>query len=80
MVQGLYADNFPHHTNDAAMYKRFQQTLLNGLRLNDELKSGNVAVYLGNRITIDSNILSINIDQTQYIVELLARFEMSVSQ
>ncbi len=36
-----------------------------------------MAVYLGNKITVDSNKLTVNIDQTQYIDELIARFEMS---
>jgi hypothetical protein len=73
LTHGLYADDFLHHTNDAAMYKRFQQNFAKRF----EVKSGNVAVYLGNRITVDPNKLTVNIDQTQYIDELLARFEMS---
>ncbi len=73
LTHGLYADDFLHHTNDTAMYKRFQQKFAKLF----EVKSGNVEVYLGNRITVDSNKLTVNIDQTQYIDELLTCFEMS---
>jgi hypothetical protein len=73
LTHGLYADDFLQHTNDTAMYKRFQQKFTKRF----EVKSGNVAVYLGNRITVDSNKSTVNIDQTQYIDELLTRFEIS---
>ncbi len=42
--------DFLHHTNDTAMYKRFQQKFTKLF----EVRSGNV-VYLGNRITVDLN-------------------------
>ncbi len=73
LTHGLYADVFLHQTNNTAMYKRFQQKFTKRF----EVKSGNVTVNLGNRITVDSNKWTVNIDQTQYIDELLTRFEMS---
>ena len=51
------------------MNKTFQQKFTKRF----EVKSGKAAVYLGNRITVDSNKLTVNIDQTQYIDELLGR-------
>jgi hypothetical protein len=66
----LYADDFLHHTKDAAMYKRFQPNFTKRF----EVKSGNVAVYLGNKITVNSNKLTVNIDQTQYIDEASCTF------
>ena len=38
---------------------------------NVEVKSGAVAVYLGNRVVVDSTKLSVNLDQTHYVDELL---------
>ena len=73
LTDGLYADDFLHHTNDTNMYKTFQQKFTKRF----EVKSGKAAVYLGNRITVDSNKLTVNIDQTQYIDELLERFQMA---
>ena len=73
LIHGLYADDFLHHTNDPNMYKVFQQKFTKRF----EVKSGKAAVYLGNRITVDSNKLTVNIDQTQYIDELLERFHMT---
>ena len=55
------------------MYKVFQQKFTKRF----EVKSGKAAVYLGNRITVDSNKLTVNIDQTQYIDELPERFQMT---
>ena len=73
LTHGLYADDFLHHTNDTNMYKTFQQKFTKRF----EVKSGKAAVYLGNRITVDTNKLTVNIDQTQYIDELLERFQMT---
>ncbi len=73
LIHGLYAVDFLHHTNDPNMYKVFQQKFTKRF----EVKSGKAAVFLGNRITVDSNKLTMNIDQTQYIDELLERFHMT---
>jgi hypothetical protein len=36
LTHGLYADDFLHHTNDTAMFKKFNWTLPNDLKLNQE--------------------------------------------
>jgi hypothetical protein len=73
LTHGLYADDFLHQTNDTAMFKKIQLDFTKRF----EVKSGTVSVYLGNRIIVDSNKLTVNIDQTQYIDELLERYEMT---
>ena len=70
LVNGLYADDFLHQTNNTAMFLSFQKQRF-------DVKSGSVSVYLGNRIVTDSSKLTTNIDQTQYIDELLERFDLS---
>ncbi len=73
LTHGLYADDFLHPTNDPNMYKVFQQNFTKQFKV----KSGKAAVYLGKRITVDANKLTVNIDETQYIDELLEQFQMT---
>ena len=75
IIHALYADDFLHFTNSTTLYKAFQKAF----KQRFEVKTGNAAIYLGNRISIDSDKLSVTLDQTHYITELLERFKMSDS-
>ena len=41
------------------------------------VKTGSVGVYLGNQITVDHTKLTVDLNQTEYVRELLERFDMS---
>ena len=76
LVHGLYADDFLHQTNNTAMLLSFQKQFKKSF----DIKLGNLSVFLGNTnytIVTDSRKLTTNIDQTQYIDELLKRFDVS---
>ena len=73
LVHGLNADDFLHQTSNTAMFLSFQKQF----KKRFDVKSGNVSVGLGNSIVTDSSKLTSNIDQTQYIDELLERFDLS---
>jgi hypothetical protein len=75
IIHALYADDFIHLTNDTALYKAFQKAFNKKF----EVKTGNVTVYLGNKVSINPVKLSVTLDQTHYIMELLERFKMSDS-
>ena len=44
-----------------------------------DIKTGSELVYLGNQIVVDAEKFNVTLDQTQYIDDLLARFEMNKS-
>jgi len=73
LIHALYADDFLHFTNDTALYNDFQKQF----RHRFDVTSGTVGVYLGNHIHVDKAKLAIGVDQTAYIDDLLARFDMS---
>ena len=72
IIHALYADDFLHFTNDRAFFKSFAKDF----KKTFDVKSGAVAVYLGNQIKVDANKSTVNLDQTQYVDELLERFGM----
>ena len=72
LIHALYADDFLHFTNDKILFKSFVKEF----KRKFEVKSGAVAVYLGNRIVVEADKLSVHLDQTQYVDELLERFGM----
>ena len=42
-----------------------------------DVKTGSVGVYLGNQISVDHAKLTVDLNQTEYVNELLERFNMS---
>ena len=72
IIHALYADDFLHFTKDTAFFKSF----VKDFKKTFDVKSGAVAVYLGNQIKVAANKLTVNLDQTQYVDELLERFGM----
>ena len=41
-----------------------------------DIKSGDVGVYLGNKIGVESEKFNVSIDQSDYIDQLLVKFDM----
>ena len=75
LVHALYADDFLHFTDNSAMYQSFQKQF----KKRFDIKTGSELVYLGNQIVVDAEKFNVTLDQTQYIDDLLARFEMDKS-
>jgi RNA binding exosome subunit len=73
LIHALYADDFLHFTNSSSLYQQFQKAF----RSKFDIKTGHVQLYLGNQITVDQTKLSVQINQSQYIDDLLQRFEMT---
>ena len=72
IIHALYTDDFLHFTNQQPLFHSFSKAF----KKKFDVKSGAVAVYLGNRVVVDSTKLSVNLDQTHYVDELLDRFGM----
>jgi hypothetical protein len=75
LVHGLYADDFLHFSNRNAVYA----SLRDQLRKRFDIKTGPVDVYLGNRISVDSENFNASIDQSAYIDDLLTKFGLGDS-
>jgi hypothetical protein len=73
LIHAIYADDFLHFTNDKAMYQDFQKQF----KKRFEVKTGSVGVYLGNQIKVDDANLTVELNQSDYIDELLERFDMT---
>jgi hypothetical protein len=73
LIHALYADDFLHFTNSSSLYQQFQKAF----RSKFDIKTRHVQLYLGNQITVDQTKLSVQINQSQYIDDLLQRFEMT---
>ena len=73
LIHAIYADDFLHFTNNKAMYHDFQKQF----KKRFEVKTGSVGVYLGNQIKVDDAKLTVELNQSDYIDELLERFEMT---
>jgi len=55
------------------MYNEFQKSF----RKRFDVTSGAVGIYLGNHINVDKAKLAVDVNQTAYLDELLARYDMS---
>jgi hypothetical protein len=73
IIHALYADDFLHFTNNKTLYQDFQKQF----KKRFDVKTGSVGVYLGNRISVDQAKLTVDLNQTEYVMELLERFNMS---
>jgi hypothetical protein len=73
LIHALYADDFLHYTNCSSLYQEFQTQF----RQTFDVKTGSVGVYLGNRIQANPSQFSVEVNQSEYISELLQRFNMS---
>ncbi len=76
LIHGLYADDFLHFSNRNAVYANFREQLKERF----DIKTGPVDVYLGNRISVESDKFNASIDQTAYIDDLLAKFGLNDSK
>jgi hypothetical protein len=52
----LYADDFLHFSNDKNMYARFRDQI----KKRFDIKTGEVGIYLGNRIVVESGKFTVN--------------------
>ena len=73
IVHALYADDFLHFTSNKNLYLDFQKQI----KKRFEVKTGSVGVYLGNQISVNHEKLTVDLNQTEYVQELLERFNMS---
>jgi hypothetical protein len=73
IIHALYADDFLHFTSNKVLYQDFQKQF----KKRFDVKTGSVGVYLGNQITVDHTKLTVDLNQTEYVRELLERFDMS---
>ena len=73
VIHAIYADDFLHFTNNKAMYQDFQKQF----KKRFEVKTGSVGIYLGNQIKVDEAKFTVELNQSDYIDELLDRFEMT---
>jgi len=74
-IHALYADDFLHFSNSKDMYATFREQL----KKRFDIKSGGVSVYLGNKVVIESDTYKASLDQSQYIREILDKFDMGNS-
>ncbi len=73
IIHALYADDFLHFTNNKVLYQDFQKQF----KKRFDVKTGSVGVYLGNQISVDHAKLTVDLNQTEYVRELLERFNMT---
>jgi hypothetical protein len=73
IIHALYADDFLHFTNNKVLYQDFQKQF----RKRFDVKTGTVGVYLGNQISVDHGKLTVDLNQTEYVRELLERFKLT---
>jgi len=75
LIHALYADDFLHFSNSKDMYAKFREQL----KKRFDIKSGDVSVYLGNKIVVESDTYKAALDQSEYIQEILDKFDMGNS-
>ena len=75
LIHALYADDFLNFSNNKDMYAKFRGQL----KQRFDIKSGDVGVYLGNKIGVESEKFNVSIDQSDYIDQLLVKFDMVTS-
>ncbi len=73
LIHALYADDFLHFTYCSILHqfvqKQFPQIF--------GVKTGSVGVFLGNRINTDPTKLTVEVNQSQFVNNLLARFDIT---
>ncbi len=75
IIHALNVDNFLHFTNNKLLYQDFQKQF----RKSFNVKTGSVGVYLGNMISVNHGKLTVDLNQTEYVQELLEHFGMKDS-
>jgi len=71
-IHALYADDSLHFSNDKNMYAQFRDQM----KKRFDIKTGEVGIYLGNRIVVESGKFTVSMDQSEYIQQILEKFEM----
>jgi hypothetical protein len=72
IIYAPYADDFLHFTNNKVFYQDFQKQFKKRV----DVKTGSVGVNLGNQMSVDNAKLTLDLNQTEYVQELLERFNM----
>ena len=72
LIHALYADDFLHFTDNDSLYQEFQKKF----KKRFDVKSGSVSVYLGNKISVNSQKQTVSLSQSEFSLELLERFGM----
>jgi len=75
LIHALYADDFLHFSNCKDLYAKFRDQFKNRF----DIKTGEVSVYLGNKIVVESDQFKTSINQSEYIEEILGKFDMGSS-
>jgi hypothetical protein len=75
LIHALYADDFLHFSSDKNLYASFRDEI----KKRFDIKTGEVGVYLGNRIIIESGKFAVSMDQTEYTEQILEKFGMTKS-
>jgi hypothetical protein len=75
LIHALYADDFLHFSNCKDMYAKFREQF----KTRFDIKTGEVSVYLGNKIVVESDQFKTSINQSDYIEEILGKFDMGNS-
>ncbi len=76
LINALHAGDFLHFTNCSVLYQDFQKHFQQKF----DVQTGSVGFYLGNRImghTDPRCKLTVEVNQSEYVDELLARFDMT---
>ncbi len=75
IIHALYAEDFLAFrvTNNKVLHQDFQKLFK---KLFD-VKTGSVGVYLENQISVDRAKLTVDLNQTEYVLELLECFNMT---
>ncbi len=58
IIHALYADDFLHFTDNPKLYQMFKDQFQKRF----DIKTGSVSVFLGNRVTVDSNRQNVVLD------------------
>jgi len=72
LIHALYADDFLHFSNNKNMYATFRDQI----KKRFDIKTGEVGVYLGNKIVVESGKYVVSMDQSEYIQQILEKFDM----
>ncbi len=72
LIHALYADDFLHFSNNKNMYATFRDQI----KKRFDIKTREVGVYLGNKIVVESGKYVVSMDQSEYIQQILEKFDM----
>ena len=75
IIHALYADDFLHFTDNPMLYQSFREDFWTLF----DVKSGSLSVYLGNKVTVDSACQKVELEQEEYLHEVLDKFGMQDS-